>query len=751
MSVSSLSIRRKSLMWDLKLLGALLVQAEGQSGEQFRAPEGAIMNGVKVGGQWIPEGSNFSILKPQDSDVGEALVNFTNMGTIDPEQFAETSLKVSSQISATLGLVNDGLTFQPPEMPPHPDNIKEDVKEYQEAQNELTNAETSDDVGSKFGKFIKAAAPIATAIAFAVAPEIILPMIAGQSISWGFALGSAALGWAVNMATEKALDMAGVDNKWVRLGASAITGLMAGGALTGLRKNLARKTKVLKCESACELKKFQLRMSDQRAEEIDRAIRGFRHSTIMEGTPEVFDHAQSTAKELNKILDDMSVLASKNKARLLESYSKLDDFHKSIGRNKNQVIVKPPAKLPKPKKIGDFQYTKKTLEGSEDIVFSQGQSEALKLVVGDKATITKEFKKMNELLRKEAPMTSKVTKKVKDLDEAIEKLPFYRWDFTKPGSLSTEPLSRFIYLPPGSKPEFMKNLKVGETFSDKGFATFNKMVDGGNYINDDHGHFFNQLVTGKLSNSPTVKFIVKPSLETNARDLRLPKNKLAPKGVLGMPAENSVVFPRDTKFKIAEIREMDVPQYNPYNPEVAKVGAKLNALYENIWEARYSTPPELSKAFFDLQHLVRNPHIIPRGDSVGFGTKVFDAPALGKQAYIRQIVNELGGAGTIRSNAKLLKQYEKEIESINKEFAKRVDSPTSDFYRQQAIEQTIKKYGGQGKIDVAKKTTEELSERTKNIMKDNPYVKGMERSALLNNPRMSRSNMTIVTLEEVGR
>lgn len=555
MRISRLSTQRKSLIWEMELLGALIVAEEK---EQARYPKNAVVDGIAVGGQFMPDGASYSILKPSDSNVEDAIVNFTQKVAIAPEQF---NLVTEGTLTEFGSIVKP---LQAQEISIDPNEIGDSIKAYQVAQNELINAETADNVTNKLGNFLKAAAPVATAIAFAVAPEILIPLIAGQGISWGFALGSAALGWAVNMATEKALDMAGIENKWVRLGASAITGLMAGGALSGLRKNLARKTKILKCATVCELKKQDLQLADVKAVKLEQEVAKKTKATIKtlkkEKALEFANELQAkNAQQLQSILGKNPRLTLKTDAEFIaesqKTYNKVrtetKEFYESLAKTKTKAAIEGHTQVVDGKPFHTYNIEGKpylTPDGQEITLTRKEYMAINRFTLSAKDPLNNVLRGIHGRTPDELANLPSLQAYHDNLISALNRLPRLQ---------PKEPLSRLMTF--HSKKDanaFIKqNIKDG-ILQDKGFITFESRARGGLSFSDEiHKIALNWMsFPGKEKPTPyTVKILVKPSEATKGR-------YISPVSVSNQYHDlQEFLFKPDTKFKVVDIQKRTLP------------------------------------------------------------------------------------------------------------------------------------------------------------------------------------------------
>lgn len=108
-------------------------------------------------------------------------------------------------------------------------------------------AETTD----LMGKAVKSLVPIGISLAFALLPEVGIPlvtMLAGGSavIEWGTILTSVVVGEALDLGLQAGLDVLEVDNLAVRVGVGVLAGAWSGNLITEVFKNTQSAKKVAK-------------------------------------------------------------------------------------------------------------------------------------------------------------------------------------------------------------------------------------------------------------------------------------------------------------------------------------------------------------------------------------------------------------------------------------------------------------------------------------------------------------------------
>jgi tetratricopeptide (TPR) repeat protein len=84
------------------------------------------------------------------------------------------------------------------------------------------------------GKAATAAIPIGVSLAIALGFEVAIPLFLAQSVNWATVLSSVALGEAADFAVQKGMDKLEINNPALRIGASMVAGILAGGLVTGV-------------------------------------------------------------------------------------------------------------------------------------------------------------------------------------------------------------------------------------------------------------------------------------------------------------------------------------------------------------------------------------------------------------------------------------------------------------------------------------------------------------------------------------
>jgi tetratricopeptide (TPR) repeat protein len=89
------------------------------------------------------------------------------------------------------------------------------------------------------GKAASAAIPIGISLAIALGFEVAIPLFMAQGLNWGTILSSVAIGEAADFAIQKGMDKLEINNPALRIGASMVAGILAGGLVTGISNKIA--------------------------------------------------------------------------------------------------------------------------------------------------------------------------------------------------------------------------------------------------------------------------------------------------------------------------------------------------------------------------------------------------------------------------------------------------------------------------------------------------------------------------------
>ena len=89
------------------------------------------------------------------------------------------------------------------------------------------------------GKAAAAAIPIGVSLAIALGFEVAIPLFLAQGVNWATVLSSVAIGEAADFAVQKGMDKLDINNPALRIGASMVAGILAGGLVTGISNKIA--------------------------------------------------------------------------------------------------------------------------------------------------------------------------------------------------------------------------------------------------------------------------------------------------------------------------------------------------------------------------------------------------------------------------------------------------------------------------------------------------------------------------------
>jgi hypothetical protein len=132
---------------------------------------------------------------------------------------------------------------QPPKDASFNEKMEFRVAQYTAYQEALKNPEDFSKRDEIIGKAAAAAIPIGVSLAIALGFEVAIPLFLAQSVNWATVLSSVALGEAADFAVQKGMDKLEINNPALRIGASMVAGILAGGLVTGVNnkiKNIER-------------------------------------------------------------------------------------------------------------------------------------------------------------------------------------------------------------------------------------------------------------------------------------------------------------------------------------------------------------------------------------------------------------------------------------------------------------------------------------------------------------------------------
>jgi hypothetical protein len=154
-----------------------------------RYPEGSVVNGQNVGGKWMPKDAIFTLAHDVGQKVGEAVTSITEANETAKKWFFDAIAELEEGIDGIkTNFENVGIGKIIIEGAQATVDLTLELQKKVEAFNQTTA-----------GKLLKKALPYLIGIGIALTPEILMPIIASQTISWGTV--------ALNTAISLGLDM----------------------------------------------------------------------------------------------------------------------------------------------------------------------------------------------------------------------------------------------------------------------------------------------------------------------------------------------------------------------------------------------------------------------------------------------------------------------------------------------------------------------------------------------------------------
>jgi hypothetical protein len=123
---------------------------------------------------------------------------------------------------------------QPPKDASFNEKMEFRVAQYAAYQEALKNPEDFSKRDEIISKAAAAAIPIGVSLAIALGFEVAIPLFLVQSVNWATVLSSVAIGEAADFAIQKGMDKLEINNPALRIGASMVAGILAGGLVTGV-------------------------------------------------------------------------------------------------------------------------------------------------------------------------------------------------------------------------------------------------------------------------------------------------------------------------------------------------------------------------------------------------------------------------------------------------------------------------------------------------------------------------------------
>ena len=243
---------------------------------------------------------------------------------------------------------NSKLT-QPPKDASFNDKMEFRVAQFAAYKEALESPEDYSKRDEIIGKAAVAAIPIGVSLAIALGFEVAIPLFMAQGVNWATVLSSVAIGEAADFAVQKGMDKLEINNPVLRIGASMVAGILAGGLVTGVNNKIknARKLakeevkRLAKEESEILAKQESERKAKQETERLAKveaeyeAIEKSRQETL----------AELTEEQKERMLKKRAEREAKYKAQRLarekaEQETNLDIKESPSGLKKQEEIIK---------------------------------------------------------------------------------------------------------------------------------------------------------------------------------------------------------------------------------------------------------------------------------------------------------------------------------------------------------------------------------------------------------------------------
>ena len=154
---------------------------------------------------------------------------------------------------------------QPPKDASFNEKMEFRVAQYTAYQEALKNPEDFSKRDEFIGKAAAASIPIGVSLAIALGFEVAIPLFLAQSVNWATILSSVALGEAADFAVQKGMDKLEINNPALRIGASIVAGILAGGLVTGVNNKIKN---IERLEVERLAKEEAKRLADEEAERL---------------------------------------------------------------------------------------------------------------------------------------------------------------------------------------------------------------------------------------------------------------------------------------------------------------------------------------------------------------------------------------------------------------------------------------------------------------------------------------------------
>jgi len=136
--------------------------------------------------------------------------------------------------SPTAQAIRNSKLTQPPKDASFNEKMEFRVAQFAAYKEALESPEDYSKRDELIGKAAAAAIPIGVSLAIALGFEVAIPLFMAQGVNWATVLSSVAIGEAADFAVQKGMDKLEINNPALRIGASMVAGILAGGLATGV-------------------------------------------------------------------------------------------------------------------------------------------------------------------------------------------------------------------------------------------------------------------------------------------------------------------------------------------------------------------------------------------------------------------------------------------------------------------------------------------------------------------------------------
>jgi len=220
---------------------------------------------------------------------------------------------------------------QPPKDANFNEKMEFRVAQYAAYKEALDSPEDFSKRDELIGKAAAASIPIGVSLAIALGFEVAIPLFLAQSVNWATVLSSVAIGEAADFAVQKGMDKLEINNPALRIGASMVAGILAGGLVTGVNNKIKNTQKLAKEESERSARDEVEKLAK---EEVERNTKSGVEQLTKTKAPfqKVIDEMGLNFSEVLKIIDNHKN-SIKDQDILLKEISELLEKRKEVLKN----------------------------------------------------------------------------------------------------------------------------------------------------------------------------------------------------------------------------------------------------------------------------------------------------------------------------------------------------------------------------------------------------------------------------------